>query len=277
MSSRIAGMPDVPPVDALPEDEEERGHRSWVQSYHWLRVFAGLFGLLLPLGLVAGEAWLLDATEWESRGSLSEYYHSGMRDAFVGVLVVVGILLVTYKFPEVRTFPFWISLLAGLSAITVAVVPTGIPCELREIVPFDCEQRMEIRLPSQDKARPTALQIALGEDTAERIHYRAAVAFIVFLFLMSAHFAWTERKARARNAEPRVDRFAWLTRNVWIFHLLMAGLILFGGIYIFLARAWNFPTDREILHGEIMATAGFGLSWLAKGGHWTRLFPARAP
>lgn len=271
MALKAHGMSSAQAADADRHDVQVVPYH---RSYHWLRVFAGFFGILLPVGLVAGEAWLLDATEWESRGSLSEYYHSGMRDAFVGVLVIVGILLVTYKFPDVRDPEFWISLLAGLAAITVAVVPTSIPCELREFAPLDCEARMEIRLPFQDKARPTALQNAIGEETAEQIHYRAAVVFIAFLFLMSARFAWTEWRDLHDAGEPRIARFSWLTGKAWAFHLLMAALILAGGVYIFVARALDFPTDREILHGEVMATVGFGLSWLAKGSHWTRLFPA---
>ena len=71
------------------------GVMSYLQADHWLRTIVGILGILLPVGLVVGEWKLLNATEWEARGSLSEYYHSGVRDAFVGVLVIVGLVLIT--------------------------------------------------------------------------------------------------------------------------------------------------------------------------------------
>ena len=61
-----------------------------------------------------------------SRGSLSVYYYSGMREVFVGTLAATGVFFVAYKVWE-RNLENLLSLVAGLSACLIALFPTWPP------------------------------------------------------------------------------------------------------------------------------------------------------
>ncbi len=67
---------------------------SLVFSYLALRKAIGLLGIAFPFVLSLG-ALILFQTGIQS--SLSSYYHTGMRDVFVGTLCVIGFFLLSYK------------------------------------------------------------------------------------------------------------------------------------------------------------------------------------
>lgn len=228
-----AEMTDERATGDIPYDSISR-------SYFLMRTFVGILGFALPFILFIGEA-VLDDAKWTARGSLSAYYHSGMRDFFVSILAVVGILLVTYKINEKNRDNF-LSLFAGAAAIGVAIFPTGIPLDV--------------------DARPTPLQGFLGEDRAEVIHFSCALVFVVFLGILCLDFARREGKRK----QERNGHHARFPPKFWFrFHLLMAILIFCGIAYIPLARSFDFFEKHSILIGEIVVTVAFGLSWLAKG------------
>jgi hypothetical protein len=84
-------------------------------TYFNLRIGMGLIGLAFPLLLVGGSQTILD--------SLSAYYHTGMRDIFVGGLMATGAALYLYKGfsnGENRALN-----LAGLLALAVAIFPVN--------------------------------------------------------------------------------------------------------------------------------------------------------
>lgn len=217
----------VRPPGPLPPD-------SIARSYFLMRLWVGVFGLLLPWILLGGD-WLLlhDSANWKARGSLSAYYHSGMRDAFVGILFMTGILLVTYKIGE-RNRDNLFSLLAGAAAFGVAVFPTGIPDGVND-------------------AELTPLQQKWGEDTVQIIHFACAGLFIFFLLLICREFALRERQ----SAGPRAE--FW-----YRFHLAMTILILVGVALIFVLKWVAFFAHQSILIGETTVVTAFGISWLAK-------------
>lgn len=63
-------------------------------SYLTLRKFIGFLGMGLPFILLIGGWW--DFGEG-IQSSVSAYYHTGMRNAFVGILFALGVFLMTYK------------------------------------------------------------------------------------------------------------------------------------------------------------------------------------
>src|SRR5215203_533751 len=69
------------------------------RSYFLMRLLVGCLGVALPVVLLLGDLFFMGAN-FSARGSMSAYYHSGMRDVFVSILAVVGMLLVTYKITE---------------------------------------------------------------------------------------------------------------------------------------------------------------------------------
>ncbi len=169
---------------------------------------------------------------WKARGSLSAYYHSGMRDAFVSILAVVGILLITYRISEWNRDNLF-SALAGIFAIGVAIFPTGIPPEV--------------------DARLTPLQLELGEGPTKFIHFTCAGFFISFLALI----CWDFARRECDRGGPR--------STLWFrFHRAMTVLIVVGVALIPLLKGINFYEKQPLLIGETVVVTAFGLSWLAK-------------
>ncbi|UCD06669.1 MAG: DUF998 domain-containing protein [candidate division WOR-3 bacterium] len=73
---------------------ESRNETSLVYSYLELRRIIGLLGILFPFILALG-ALIFFSTGPQS--SVSAYYHTGMRDVFVGILFAIGFFLLTYR------------------------------------------------------------------------------------------------------------------------------------------------------------------------------------
>lgn len=228
-----AEMTDERATGQIPFDSISR-------SYFLMRTLVGFLGLALPAILLLGDRFVLDA-EITSRGSLSAYYHSGMRDVFVSILAIVGILLFTYKITE-RNRDNALSVIAGIAAIGVAIFPTGIP--------------------SGVDAGLTPLQNELGEGLTEFIHYLCAACFIVSLGILCYDFARRERKRPQR----RVGYDAHLPPKFWYsFHLSMAIAIGCAVVFIVVTQSLGVFDKHSILIGEIVVTVAFGLSWLLKG------------
>lgn len=194
------------------------------KSYLLLRVVIGVMGIALPLALFLGD-WLFLAGSPAPRGSLSAYYHSGMRDVFVGILCVVGIFLITYRVEDYK----WdnrLSTFAGVLALGVAIFPTGAP-----------------------PGRQTELQKALGETVVAWIHFSSAALFILLLAAIGFNFGWREKQ------KP----------SLRLFHWACAGTIIFALLFIAVTKVFGFVDDYSLLIGETVAVVAFGLSWLVKG------------
>jgi hypothetical protein len=86
-----------------------------------LRLGIGSVGIALPIVLVAGH--LLVARRLTLLDSLSGYYHTGMRDVFVGSLCAVGVFLIAYRY---RRPDDALGTVAGVLAIAVALLPTTV-------------------------------------------------------------------------------------------------------------------------------------------------------
>ncbi|GGM64011.1 hypothetical protein GCM10011608_56650 [Micromonospora sonchi] len=85
-----------------------------------LRLGVGGLGIALPIVLPAGHA--LATGRIELLSSISSYYHSDMRDVFVGSLCAIGVFLVNYRY---RRLDDVLSTMAGVLAVVVALVPTS--------------------------------------------------------------------------------------------------------------------------------------------------------
>ena len=91
-----------------------------VISHQALRRLVGLLGTTLPFVLLWGG--MLSDTKLQS--SVSAYYHTYMRDYFVGLLFAIGVFLVSYRGYR-DSFDNVMTSLAGGFAIGVALFPTG--------------------------------------------------------------------------------------------------------------------------------------------------------
>lgn len=236
-----------PAVDAEATAVKKAEHNdpvalSYVRSYHLIRTAVGLLGSLLPFILVLG--WAALHGWWSLQGSLSAYYHTGMRDFFVGILAVVGILLLTYKIADKKVDGV-LSSLAGILALGVALVPTAIPDGLRPTV------------------TPTPIQEWLSEERSQVIHFTCAGLFILCLMLLCVFFAYGELDPQTEEFDGRrgvVPPKAWFT-----VHLSMAILILLSALFIAVTQLVHVWETYSVLVGEAVAIWAFGVSWLLKG------------
>lgn len=208
-------------AEKAPEPEYKDLYR---KSYLLLRVVIGVMGIGLPLALFLGD-WLFLAGSPAPRSSLSAYYHSGMRDVFVGILCVAGIFLITYRVADYK-WDNGLSTFAGVLALGVALFPTGAP-----------------------QGRQTELQKALGEPLVAWIHFGSAVLFILLLAAIGFNFGWREKQ------KP----------GLRLFHWACAGTIILALLYIGVTKLFEVADDYSLLIGETVAVVAFGLSWLVKG------------
>ncbi|MEX0782784.1 MAG: hypothetical protein WD557_09045 [Dehalococcoidia bacterium] len=230
------------------------GGRTILRSYLLMRAVVGLLGVLLTPLLFLGEYWI-DAS-LATRGSLSAYYHTGMRDIFVGILVTVGISLVAYKFFDWRLENLFTGI-AGVAVIVVALFPTT--------------------LPNDGSAPITPLQDRLGEGEVAAVHYIAAFTFLGLLAIVSWFFGAREGERKGRPQmlseslpHPGPDKRKW-------FHYWCALAVTGAVVYLFVTRfIVDFSEDYDLLVGEIVALTAFGLSWIYKGLELDLLFGPRA-
>ena len=219
------------PSSRTPDRPASRDDRlvPYVRSYLLARLVIGIVGVLLPVVLVAGDL-LLGGDGL--RGSLSDYYHSGARDLFVGGLVVIGLFLITYML-LLWNWDNVLSVVAGTAAIGVALLPTAGDGPL------------------------TPLQERLGEQVVQRLHFGSAAVFIVLLGVMSHRFG-TREGARPDRAP---SRRRWWKR----FHRACAAAVFLAVAFMAVTQATGRFDDYSLLVGETVAVLAFGASWFVKG------------
>ena len=213
-------------------DGVDREQLLYLRSYLLTRTVVGLVGLALPLTLLVGDGLFL-AGEMPRR-SLSYYYNTGMRDVFVGGLCMIGVFLLTYMFFH-YTWDNVLSIVAGLAAFGVALVPTG----------------------SDGRLPPTPLQQRFGEAPLASVHFGCAVVFIGCLAVISFLFGLREGR-RQTSSQARRGFWRW-------FHWGCAFAILVGVAFIFATKGLHRFDAHSTFYGETAAVIAFGASWLTKG------------
>lgn len=201
--------------------------REMLIAYHRCRQLLGYLGLSLPLLLIAG-GWLLD---FSLLPSVSDYYHSTLRDLFVGALFATGIVLCTQ--PRRRRMDGIVPL-SGIAALGVALFPNeggaGVDSLMRSLI---------------------------GTKSAAMGHYLAAVLFLGGLaYLCLIRFP--------ENAAPKPCRIfricGWLIVCGGVAATLASAIKLTGP-----TSAQQFViTHNMVFWIEALGIWAFGLSWLIK-------------
>jgi Protein of unknown function (DUF998) len=224
----------------------ETADDGYLRSYVVILIAAGVIGLLLPVALVLIDAVFLDRS-FHARDSISSYYHSPARDVFVGSLVVIGILLVTYRWGRFdRTF--WASTIGGAGLLVVAGFPTERPG-----IPTSGPHCGDPNVPIPPGC--TALEQKWGEVTVGNIHLTAAGIALTSLAVIAFLFAREEGK----------DRLARIH--------VVCGLLIVAGLAIALlgwVHPFRFLSLTPLYIGEVVTVLSFGAGWLARGIHLKR-------
>lgn len=149
----------------------------FVKTYFSLRVALGILALMLPSALWIG-GYLLQGLPLQP--SISAYYHSDVRDVFVGVLWAMGLGLIAYKGFSRRED--WALNLGGVLAFCIAFFPMYPADALVCILP-DCA------------GGSCAILSAPYDHTAQvlinaKLHFPSAIGFYIvigFVMLFCSH------------------------------------------------------------------------------------------
>ncbi|MBV6472441.1 MAG: hypothetical protein JPMHGGIA_00697 [Saprospiraceae bacterium] len=214
----------------LPSNDHPSTEHSMIISYMTLRKAVGVLGMVMPIVLAIG--YLIAGGGAEIKGSISHYYHSPMRDFFVGLLCAVGLFMFCYKGPE--KVDGIAGNLAGIFAIGTALLPT-----YNGDTPVD------------------AVAALIGQ-----FHLAAATAlFLVLSYFSLCLFTKTKpdqppgRMKLRRNRVYRICGFAILV----FLALIALYLVLLKGRMPWLDQA------KPVFWLETLALWAFGFSWLTKG------------
>ncbi|MBI3922609.1 MAG: DUF998 domain-containing protein [Armatimonadetes bacterium] len=207
---------------------EQPDERSLVFSYLSLRKTIGILGTALPF-LVSLGALLVFQTGLQS--SISSYYHTGMRDVFVGTLCAIGLFLLSYKGYE-RADDI-AGDIACVSAIGVALFPTA-----------------------PDFAASGQELITGGfHSFFATLFFLTLTYFSLFLFTKTGPKREPSRRKLQRN---RVYRACGS---------IMLICVLLAGMYYLLPHeaASVLARYHPVYWLEAIAIVSFGISWLTKG------------
>lgn len=194
------------------------------------RQLLGVLGIALPLMVYLTAGWRpveVVPDRWSLLDSISGYYHTGAEAVFIGIVVALGIFLITYDGYDNPTG--WkdrrAARIAGTGALVLAFFPTEV----------------ESDYPEPD----------WWIDYMGTIHFiGAATLFISFAYMSYFLFPITDKKLdgskRRRNLLHRACGIVILACLIW------AGIA---------AKGFHQP----IFWPETIMLLAFGISWLVKG------------
>jgi len=217
-----------------------------------LRKAIGIVAVGLPFALAIGENLrdlLLPNAASANRafveGSISAYFHTGMREVFVGALCAIAVFLVCYKGYQRRDNIA--AIIAGICALVVALFPT------RE----RSREAVDTGIPPIDSA--TLFSSANAPDPAfvSVVHFTSAVIFFATLAYMSLFLFTLTNKPNPtlqKLRRNRVYRFCGITILVCIVVIAIGKLFLSDAV----------SQTSYVFVFESIAVIFFGISWLTK-------------
>ena len=218
----------------LPSETEKPAVRSplgsvdFILSHTQQRQMIGGLGIIFPFTIIIlGK--LIFGTELQI--SLSHYYHTGVRDIYVGILFLIGTFLIFYRgYQDVNYDGRW-STIAGFCAIGTALFPTTV------------------------EAKPSLQTEIIGI-----VHFVFAFSFLAILglfvlvyFRRSVGDACAEKKRRNRV----------YTLCGWSVFVSLA--LIFSIFFLPLSMQHAVTKFKPVLILETIAIVAFGFAWLVKG------------
>ncbi|HGG03816.1 MAG TPA: hypothetical protein ENK28_00005 [Aliiroseovarius sp.] len=221
----------------MTQDPSQKHRDDMVFSYNRVRNALGILGVAFPIILIVGGGLSSDGVQ----PSMSDFFHTTMRDIYVGTLCAIGVFLISYRGYQ-KAEGEWISddiiaTTAGISAFGVALFPNESPTQIIE----------------------TVTQEAVGIGISPIYHFLSAMLFFLCLSL----FCYIKFP---KNAKP------WRRRV----YFLCGHLIWVGGISVAVASYYKkfsdgsaaqaFVLDYNVIFwAEALGIWAFAVSWLVKG------------
>ena len=218
-----------------------------------LRRAIGAIAFLLPWVLVAGENvrdLLLKEPGQANRRfvelSISAYFHTGMREAFVGSLCAIAVFLLCYK--GYQRWDILAARVAGSCALLVAVCPTREP----SVEAGDTGE------PVIDSATLFSSARAPDPRWVGDVHFAAAALLFATLAVMS--LVLFTRSTAAVPTRQKTQRNRIYRTCGWVIIGCIAAVALGK---LLLSDAFN-RSSSYVFSLESLALLAFGVSWLTK-------------
>jgi hypothetical protein len=216
------------------EDNTLQKQNLQVISYLTLRKAVGILGITFPVIVVVGSIVFGGCEGIQS--SISCYYHTNMRNIFVGILCAIALFLFAYKGYDKRDDIA--GDLACLFALGVTFFPTSIPESIIPCIPYPYENRI-----------------------ISSIHFISAGGF----FLVIAYFSIFLFTIKDQNPTKMKLKRNKLYR---ICGYIILACILLIAVYSTCQRfncCQGLQKFDPIFWLETLALWAFGISWLTKG------------
>lgn len=206
---------------------EEYNDENRIISYDSMRRNIGIFGMALPFVLIAGSMLFFNYKEIQP--SVSQYYHTEMRDVFVGIISFVALFLFAYR--GYNILDRIAGIIAGTAALGVALFPTA------EVKPG---------------------------DWVDTVHIISASVFFVTLALISLFlFTLTEYDKPEEKSDEKKSR----NKLYRVCGIIMIGCLLLILLWFRIDETYpELIKYKPVFCLETIALIAFGISWLAKGG-----------
>lgn len=218
--------------------QRSRDRNALIVSYLFLRQTVGWIGTLLPIVLLAGAAF----TSTARPDSMSGYYYTDMRNAFVGTLCALGVFLVAYRGYD--AVDEWITNVAGGAAIGVAFFPTK---------PAVCTAAAGA-CPASSVTNLSTSQQVVGD-----IHLGLAAVTLIALGLMALRFA-----RPGKPGDGPGPRFAGENAIFRASGITVLGCVLLAALSNLLPASVKAHWPWLFIF-EAIAVFAFGVSWFVKG------------
>ena len=201
-----------------------------VVSYIGVRRAIGVSGMLLPV-LLGPVGWLVFGIEIQE--NMSSYYHTPMRDIFVGTLCAIGVFLFCYQGHD--WIENWTANLACVFAIGIAL------------------------LPLDENSDPLNQSSLVGY-----LHsFCGGVFFLILSFYSLFHFP--SSKAKKLEQEPHEKQRDFVYRVTGV--VILASVLTMGSFLLFFSPEWKKLGNQYniIFWLEWIAVWAFAVAWLTKG------------
>ncbi len=213
--------------------KKEKNDEPRLISYLTLRKAVGILGISFPLVMVIGSVIGADCREIQS--SISSYYHTDMRDIFVGIICAIALFLFAYKGYDYRDA--MAGNLACIFALGVAFFPTSITEPLTHCIPATIDTQI-----------------------LSSLHFVSAALF----FLVLAYFSLVLFTKGSKEPSKRKLKRNMLYRICG--YTMLGCLLLIALYFIFLERRYTVLENCDpVFWLETIALWAFGISWLTKG------------
>jgi hypothetical protein len=258
--------PDLTAISPPTATDGATASNRLVGSYMSLRKAIGWIGVCLPFAVFLGNwaifshhvgACLVPVSN-KLPDSLSGYYYSHMRDAFVGGMWAAGVFLIFYRGSD--RLERWATNFAGLFAVGIALFPTTPPTN-----DF-------LQTNSCSPVTRIVLQPAPYGSTIGIVHVACLCGLMTMIALMAWRFtrSYSSDEIGAMTDDDRQIELnpSLKSRNNKIYWACIGAMVIAGAFALIQEFAFSAAIKSDapwLLYAETVAFLAFGTAWFVKG------------